>query len=145
MASLRSRTKIAGSGAIGQRQGSAEIRTKMSRDPQHCNKLKIWKYLMCRPCNQHIRTHKNSVLRIRDVYPGSRIRIKEFKYFNPQKKTKKNGFSALENMIRVVHPGSRIRMLTFYPSRIPDPRVKKAPDPGSATLQKLLSDLCPEG
>jgi hypothetical protein len=37
-------------------------------------------------------------------------------------------------MIRVVHPGSRIRMLTFYPSRIPDPGVKKAPDPGSATL-----------
>jgi hypothetical protein len=28
-----------------------------------------------------------SVLRIRDVYPGSRIRIKEFKYLNP-----KNGF-----------------------------------------------------
>jgi hypothetical protein len=24
-------------------------------------------------------------------------------------------------MIRVVHHGSRIRMLTFYPSRIPDP------------------------
>ncbi len=35
-------------------------------------------------------------------------------------------------MIRVVHPGSR--MLTFYTSRIPDPGVKKAPDPGSATL-----------
>jgi hypothetical protein len=34
-------------------------------------------------------------------------------------------------MIRVVHPGSRIRMLTFYPSRIPDPVVKKAPDPAS--------------
>jgi hypothetical protein len=34
-------------------------------------------------------------------------------------------------MIRVVHPGSRIRMLTFYPSRIPDPGVKKAPEPGS--------------
>ncbi len=32
-------------------------------------------------------------------------------------------------MIRVVHPGSRIRMLTF--SRIPDPGVKKAPNPGS--------------
>jgi hypothetical protein len=36
-------------------------------------------------------------------------------------------------MIQVVHPGSRI--LTFYPSRIPDPGariqgVKKAPDPG---------------
>jgi hypothetical protein len=26
-------------------------------------------------------------------------------------------------------------MLTFYPSRIPDPGVKKAPDPGSATLE----------
>jgi hypothetical protein len=26
---------------------------------------------------------------------------------------------------------SRIRMLTIYPSRIPDPGVKKAPDPGS--------------
>jgi len=36
-------------------------------------------------------------------------------------------------MIRVVHPGSRIRMLTFYPSRIPDPGVKKAPDPGSGS------------
>jgi hypothetical protein len=32
-------------------------------------------------------------------------------------------------MIRVVHPGSRIRMLTFYPSRIPDPGVKEDPDP----------------
>jgi hypothetical protein len=33
--------------------------------------------------------------------------------------------------------GSRIRMLTFCPSRIPDPGVKKAPDPGSATLPSL--------
>ncbi len=29
---------------------------------------------------------------------------------------------------------SRIRILSFYPSRIPDPGFKKAPDPGSATL-----------
>ncbi len=62
-------------------------------------------------------------------YPGSelfpsRIRIKEFKDFDP-----KNGFKALGNMIRVVHPGSRIRILTFYPTRIPDPGVKKASDP----------------
>ncbi len=44
-------------------------------------------------------------------------------------------------MIRVVHPGSRIRMLTFYPSRIPDPGVKKAPNPGSgpATLASYLT------
>jgi hypothetical protein len=93
-----------------------------------------------------IQIPKKSVRRIRDVYPGSgffpsripnpnclhpgsRILIKEFKYFNP-KKGKKNGFYALKTMIRVVHPGSRIRMLTFsHPgsrgqkgtqSRIPD-------------------------
>ncbi len=34
-------------------------------------------------------------------------------------------------MIRVVHSGFRIRILAFYPSRIPDRGVKKAPDPGS--------------
>jgi hypothetical protein len=33
-------------------------------------------------------------------------------------------------MTRVVNPGSRIRTLTFYPSWISDPGVKKAPDPG---------------
>jgi hypothetical protein len=36
------------------------------------------------------------------------------------------------------HPGSRI--LTFYPSRIPDPVVKKAPDPGSGSA--TLSETC---
>jgi hypothetical protein len=48
------------------------------------------------------------------LYPGSRIRIKEFKYFNPKK-----WFLSF----RKYDPGSssRIRMLTFYPSRIPDP------------------------
>jgi hypothetical protein len=35
---------------------------------------------------------------------------------------------------------SRIRILTFSPSRLPDPRVKKAPDPGSATLEKIDKD-----
>jgi hypothetical protein len=46
-------------------------------------------------------------------------------------------------MIQVVHPGSgsRILILTFDPSRIPDPGVKKAPDPGSgsATLLNIIS------
>ncbi len=42
-------------------------------------------------------------------------------------------------MIRVVHPGSRIRILSFYPSRIPDPVVKKAPDPGSGSLTLFFS------
>jgi hypothetical protein len=47
---------------------------------------------------------------------ASRIRIKEFQYFNPKK----------------YDPGCsfRILMLIFYPSQIPDPGVKKAPDPG---------------
>ncbi len=56
--------------------------------------------------------------------------------------TKKNGFSALRNMIPVFHPGSgsRIWILTFYLSRIPilDPRFRiqgskrhRIPDPGS--------------
>jgi hypothetical protein len=80
--------------------------------------------------------------------PGCRIRIfsipdpnfsipatgsasKNLSILNP-----KNCFLALGNMTRFVHPGSRIPILIFYPSRIPDPRVKKAPDPGSgfATL-----------
>jgi hypothetical protein len=98
------------------------------------------------------------VLRIRVAYPGSRIRlfsipdhgseffhlgsrirIKEFKYFNP-----KNGFKALENMIRVVHREFRILDPDpdCYLSRSPDPGVKKAPVPGSgsATLTESGPD-----
>jgi hypothetical protein len=54
---------------------------------------------------------------------GSRIRIKELSILTPKKP--KNGFS------KKYDPGfsSRIRMLTFYPSRIPDPGVRKTPDP----------------
>ncbi len=69
--------------------------------------------------------------------PGSRMHIKEFKYFY-----QKNGFSALRNMIQVFYPGSgsRIWILTFYLSQIPilDPRSRiqgskrqRIPDPGS--------------
>ncbi len=35
---------------------------------------------------------------------------------------------------------ARIRILIFYPSWILDPGVNKAPDPGSATLQKTSSE-----
>jgi hypothetical protein len=82
------------------------------------------------------------VLRIRDVYPGSRawlfsipypgselspsrIRIKEFMYFNP-KKPKKWFLSSGKH-----DPGcsSRIRMLTFYPSRIQGSEMHRIPDP----------------
>jgi hypothetical protein len=42
-------------------------------------------------------------------------------------------------MILVVHSGSRIR--TFYPYRIPDPGVKKAPDPGSGSATLAINKL----
>ncbi len=67
------------------------------------------------------------------LHPGSRIRIKEFKYFNPKKWFLSS---------RKYDPGCSSRIpdpdADFYPSRIPDPGVKKAPDPGSgfATLTK---------
>ncbi len=92
------------------------------------------------------------MLRILDVYPGSDIfpsRNPDPNFFHPGSAsnnlsilTQKNCFLALGNMIRVVHFGSSILILTFYPSRIPDPGVKKkAPDPGSrsATLARYLS------
>jgi hypothetical protein len=70
------------------------------------------------------------------LHPGSRIRIKEFKYFNP-KKNKKLFLSS-----RKYDPGCSSQIpdpdADFLP--IPDPEVKKAPDPGSgsATLIRIL-------
>ncbi len=80
-----------------------------------------------------------TVLRIRNVYPVSgffpsripsqkdsriRIRIKEFKYFNPKIVSK---LSEIWSKIFIPDPN-----LDFLP--IPDRGVKKAPDPGSTTL-----------
>ncbi len=68
------------------------------------------------------------------LHPGSRILIKEFKYFN-LKKAKKWFFSSkkynLGCLSRIPDPDA-----DFLPFRIPDPGVKKAPNPGSgyATL-----------
>ncbi len=61
-------------------------------------------------------------------HPGSRIRIKEIKYFNPKK-----WFLSSRK-----YPGCSTRIPDpdfFYPSRIPDPGVKRhrIPDPGSAS------------
>jgi hypothetical protein len=47
-------------------------------------------------------------------HPGSRIRIKEFKYFNPQK-------WFVRNMIRVVHPETGSQIQGSKKHRIPDP------------------------
>ncbi len=92
---------------------------------------------------------KKSVLRIRNVHPGStvvseffpsRIRIfsildpgsvwNNLNIFNPKKWFRSS---------RKYDPGGSSRILTFYPSQIPDPEVKKALDPGSgsATLKKI--------
>ncbi len=54
----------------------------------------------------------------------SRIRIKEFKYFNP-----KNGFWALGNMVRVVHPGSGSWFFTHPGSWIQGSKRHRIPDP----------------
>jgi hypothetical protein len=63
--------------------------------------------------------------------------------------TKKIGFSALRNMIRVFHPGS-IQTLTFYLSRIPilDPRSRiqgsksyRIHDPGSRIQIRNTGDF----
>ncbi len=79
--------------------------------------------------------HPGCLSRIPDpnfFHPGSRIRIKEFKYCNPKivflssRKYDPGGF---------VHPGSGSRF--FLP--IPDPGVQKAPDPGYGTATLAIT------
>jgi hypothetical protein len=69
--------------------------------------------------------------------PGTRILIKEFKYFNPKKS--KKWFLSSKNMIRVVHPGSRIRMLTFSHPGIPEPGSR-----GQKGIQSRIPDPDPQ-
>jgi hypothetical protein len=107
------------------------------------------------------------VLRIRDVYPGSQIRLfsvpdpgselspsripdpgssKNLSILTPKKANKKEFLSS-----KKYDPGCSSRIpdpdADFLPSRIPDPGVKKAPTPdpgsGSATLQhpKFITDI----
>jgi hypothetical protein len=99
-----------------------------SNDSPH-NKRKGNYYQSPNATNYRTETDDRSpVLRIKDVYPrsdfshtgseffhpGSRIRIKEFKYFNHK------WFLSSRKYVRVVYPGSGswIGILTFYPSRI---------------------------
>ncbi len=92
------------------------------------------------------------MLRIRDIYPGSEFFDPKSEFFYPGSE--------------FFHPGSRnhikellhkklfrssrkndprcsswIRILNFYPSRIPDPGVRKATESGSAPLI-LAFDIC---
>ncbi len=89
--------------------------------------------------------HRYLVLRIRDVYPGSRIRIFSIpdpgyrveKIPDPGSGTASKNLSILTQKLFLnswkYYPGcsSRIRILIVYPSRIPDPGVKRhrTPDP----------------
>jgi hypothetical protein len=84
---------------------------------------------------------KKPVLRIRDVYPGYRIRI--FPILDPGSATKISSILTQKIVFKLSDISSRIRILIFFP--IPDPGVKKAPDPGygSATLKKHCSQMDP--
>jgi hypothetical protein len=65
--------------------------------------------------------------------PGSGSASKNLKYFNPKIVSK------LSQLCSGMFIPDRIRILIFYPSRIPAPGVKKAPDTGSefATLHTV--------
>jgi hypothetical protein len=80
------------------------------------------------------------------VQAGLRIQIPIISRFN---RVSGSGFGSrrakMTHKSSVADSGclSRIRMLTFYPSRIPDPRVKKAPDPQHCTkVEKNLKNSC---
>jgi hypothetical protein len=107
--------------------------------------LAAWSY-----CWSNFSVQLYSVLRIRDVYPvfdffsipdpnlfhhGSRIRIKEFKYFNPEKwfLSSRKYDSGCSSRIRIPDPDP-----DFLPIPNPGSRGKKGnPGSGSATLNIL--------
>jgi hypothetical protein len=123
----------------------------MDLDPQHCckhmqtihmssksNVCLLYECTQCCGCGCLSRipdpTFFHPGSRIRTVSipdPESRILIKEFKYFNP-KKAKKLFLSS-----KKYDPGCSSRIpdpdADFLPSRIPDPGVKKSPNPGSGS------------
>jgi hypothetical protein len=91
--------------------------------------------------------HPGSRIRI---FP-SRIRIKEFKYFNTKKwflssRKYDPGCSSRipdpDPEVLFTHPGSRIQVSKR--PRIPDPGVKKAPDPGSHCSCPRIPSRCSE-
>jgi hypothetical protein len=96
---------ILGSGLLRMGCGSGPVPLRIRRDPED-NFL--------------------PVLRIRGVYPGSRIRINEFKHFNQKIVSK---LSEISSGLFITDPGP-----DFLP--IPDPgsREQKGPGSGSATL-----------
>jgi hypothetical protein len=78
----------------------------------------------CHPLTKLKPMYGSGILDPKFCHPGSRIRIKEFKYFNPKK-----FFLALVNMIRVVHPGSGSWFFTHPRSPIQGSKRHRIPDP----------------
>jgi hypothetical protein len=88
------------------------------------------------------------VWRIRDVYPGSDFfpsRIQTVSIPDPGSESKNLSILTPKKWFlssRKYDPGCSSRIpdpdADFYPSRIPDPGVKKAPDPGSGSATLLL-------
>ncbi len=80
------------------------------------------------------------VLRIRDVYTGSRIRIFPFQIpdLNPHQRIKVFSTVKTKNWIWDVHPGSRVWISSISD---PDPRCRgqKAPDRGSGSATLLMT------
>jgi hypothetical protein len=75
------------------------------------------------------------VLRIRDIYRGSRIHGQRFPDpgGSASASASKNLRILTQKSSRKYDPGCSCSLI-FYPSWIPDPGIKKAPDPGLATL-----------
>jgi hypothetical protein len=101
-----------------------------------------------RPCRIFRIAFRNG---IRDVYPGS-------EFFHPGSRVEKIDGSASKNLSiltpkifsklsemlsRMLIPDPDPESSVFYPSRIPDPGIKTAPDPGSgtATLRKFIENI----
>jgi hypothetical protein len=76
-------------------------------------------------------------------FSGSRVK----KIPNPDPHQRIKVFFTLKKFLssRKYDPGfsSRIRILIFYPSRIPDPEVIKAPDPGSGSATLWRTAILP--
>ncbi len=76
------------------------------------------------------------MLKIRDVYPGSRIRI--FSSPDPGSTSKSILTQKIDTKLSEILSGLFVHPAPdFYQSQIPDPGVKKAPDPGSGSATKI--------
>ncbi len=101
---------------------------------------------------RYISSEHYPVLRIRDddpnfSHPGSDFFHPASEFFYPASEFYHPGFESknLSILPKRLFLRSPIRILIFYPSRFPDPGVKKALDPGSAALHLTLGLVCLRG